>query len=297
MWGYFVALLVVVAAQYLAVGLLRGLDNGSKDSSLLPKLVILFGVLGFITLSHPPPVQPFLVQGAQVYPEMGLFVASVFFTATSATLMVTLQEPSLALLPIFFSMYALGRTVTHSPYRPNVIAPELVATLYFAATLVFFSQDAGVNVLVDYLVPGFDASSGATGYLLDSNSALHSALGVALVVALSAYGYLSACKEFAKRHNSPTPDVAYLMTPRNNGLENMARFMTSIQDAVTGNGPNPLPLDRHGPLGHLIAEKQFKRNLSTRRTALEDQRQVAVEELALESRNFDKLAEAFRQGR
>mmetsp|Transcript_8828 Transcript_8828/g.16199 ORF Transcript_8828/g.16199 Transcript_8828/m.16199 type:complete len:116 (-) Transcript_8828:1164-1511(-) len=91
--------------------------------------------------------------------------------------------------------------------------------------------------------------------------------------------------------------VAYLMTPRNNGLGNMARFMTSIQDAVTGNGPNPLPLDRHGPLGHLIAEKQFKRNLSTRRTALEDQRQVAVEELALESRNFDKLAEAFRQGR
>lgn len=264
-----VSLVFATAGTALAARAIGHINDPLKDTSFVPRVLMLNFCLMFLTFAHSFGSSPYLAQGQHRYPDMATqlfnFVLVLFFSAA----VIQTQEPALAMIPVASTIYTMGVTFGQAKPDPRGAAfwPGIVAFVLFIGAFLFFEPATYVDTLLDALFEpfGFDNSYLPVGYLSGRHSSMRSGLVVAMVFAIAAGASVHAAQHYAATNNAYEPDVEALLDPRKNGLENLSRFLAAAQNEVAGQGvANPLPLDRQsGPMAFFLNDTRFRQNFAT----------------------------------
>lgn len=261
-----ISLVLSLGVTVLSARSLEDRDSASKDSTIVPRLLFLGFCLTFLTFSHGFGFMPYTAQGQTRTPDLAPRLFNFFVILAFMFLLVQTQEPALALVPIASTLYTIG--LSYSQAQPSARGthfwPAFVAFVCFLATFVFFDPLPQVDSFLDALFSPFhfDPSHLPVGYLSGDHSSVRSGLVLALLIGLAGFAVASAAQKYAANYNTYEPDVARLLDPRKDGLENLARFLNAAQEQLTPLAEgNPLPADPAGPIAFFLRDKHFRANL------------------------------------
>lgn len=262
-----VSLVFATAGTALAARTIGHINDPLKDTSFVPRVLMLNFCLMFITFAHSFGNTSYMAQGQHRYPDMGTqlfnFLLVLFFSAV----VIQTQEPALAVIPVASTIYTIGVTFGQAKPDPRGAAfwPGIVALVLFIGAFLFFEPATYVDALLDPLFEpfGFDKSYLPVGYLSGQHSSMRSGIVVATVFAIAAGTSVHVAQHYAANNNAYEPDVGALLDPHKNGLENLSRFLVAAQDVFAKEGAlNPLSHDDDGdgPMTFFLNDKRFLEN-------------------------------------
>lgn len=267
-----VSLVFATAGTTLIARTLGHINDPLKDTSFVPRVLLLNFFLIFLTMAHSIGGAPYLAQGQYRYPDVATQIFNVIVVLVFSAALIQTKEPALAMVPVATTIYTMG--VTFGSAKPDARGaafwPGIVAFLLFLGTFLFFEPATYVDTLLDALFYpfGFDASYLPVGYLSGRNSSMRSGLVVACVFAIVGGFTVNAAQNYAANNNAYEPDVDALLDPKKNGLENLSRFLAAAQDQFAKEGAlNPLPADVNGPMAFFLQDKRFRENFGDLKSA------------------------------